>query len=349
MIPAGPRWQKRAGASSVIAEDITRLLRAELRPVANPVTTAWGQHKTHEDFRKVEQRKKPKVAAYKPIDVAYVIKFAAAQRKPGPIPTHQAGIDAMLKEAQWAGLGALVARLGGFLGRRAGTFLPRLGGALQRGGSAMVRSAPLRAANWERWMANAASRRIPTLPASAARQLPPAKIPVRAPAALEPHPVNFPGAHKGLPPSPTAAGGAAAGTAAKGGKMGLIDSYKSVFQPGGMKALWADKWIRYPTYISAAMQAPAVLRGEQDPLTAAFNILAPLPAFRAGVIPGLAASFAAPAISSRFMGGGQQQLPPPPPQASQAPVTINMPPPSMPMQMPAMPQMPSMIPGVRTV
>jgi hypothetical protein len=158
-------------------------------------------------------------------------------------------------------------------------------------------------------------------------------------------------ARVGLEPAAETVGGKAitegVGKGVAKTKLPLMEAYRDVFRPGGLGRLWEDPWVRYPAMISGAMEAPKVLRGEEDPLTAAFNVLAPIPAFRAGVLPGMAASFAAPAISSRFLGGAQQA---PVPQAPQAPVNVNVMSSSPEAQMPMMPPpMPSMLPGVRTV
>lgn len=253
----------------------------------------------------------------------------------------------------------------------------RLTKLVQGGGEAipgLVRSGPIPAAGMsEPAVMRAFAGEVPTFSTGAySRELLPAMqnarnlrraVPVPKPAPSTPA-ASAPATAASAPASAaapaTATSGTAAGELAEGAatagsgaaaKPTLFESYKSVFEPGGLRAMWDDKWVKYPTYLMGAMEAPAVLRGEKNPLEAAFNILAPIPAMRAGFLPGVVASFAAPAVSRSILGPSgpaqagvpmAQPMPPPPP------VNVNVAAPSAPM--PAMPPpMPSMIPGVRTV
>lgn len=140
------------------------------------------------------------------------------------------------------------------------------------------------------------------------------------------------GAELPTPPAP--------GMGGMPGKPGIVDAYKDVFSQGGIKRLMAQPGMKFNTALSLMFAAPQILGG--NPLAGALGALAPLPAFRAGFVPGMAASFLAPSLIEKVLPGSPPPMPemPAAPQMAQAPtVNVNMP------NMPAAPRMPSFTPG----
>lgn len=98
---------------------------------------------------------------------------------------------------------------------------------------------------------------------------------------------------------------------------------------------------RFGLGVGALMTLPSLVHGDISLPQAAFNVLAPLPAFRAGGGIGMATSLLTPTVSEHIFGGAPAAPPPMPMQAPSPPINVSVAAPAA----PAMPQAPVFQPG----